>query len=212
MLKKLAPKSDFVDSNVAEGTKYSYRLTKQGTKYKKLSEPLVFPLTYSIPPQVLSAAYTRTTDGIRVKIKPSKPFVRMDIYADVDRVVSTGKDIATIKTERHPNSLDIVLTDKYGNKGNKYFISFMPTTVSLPDTPKNISAAILGNSLRIVWEGKISDTGYTAKVCSNVSCETYKTTVPFVTHKKKFDKCIDITVNAHDSYGTSENSTYKFCK
>lgn len=204
-LKVLAPKTDFIDTDVKEGQDYSYQIVQRTIKYKLVSEPRIYPVTYSIPPFVESA----TVENNSVTIKPSGDFIRLDVMSKGKSMIQTGKINFEITSDI--SEFSIVLTDKYGNKGVPYSVAVKREKPKTLDELTGLTTAYLGGSLRIVWDSVENAESYETKVCDS-SCETYKSNLPFINHKKAFDKCVDITVKALNSEATSKAKTTRYCK
>lgn len=210
----LTPKQDYLDTDVEIDKEYSYKLVKQTLKYKLISEPREYPVTFSPPPNVEDADVMIGGDNIIVDIKSTHPYTRMDVYTGGESIIQTGHDSFTINPEEvKDHTLSIVLMDIYGNKGTGYSIDLTPPKQPLPlEDITGLNAAYLGNALRIVWDSVENAANYEVTVCQDVSCETIKSKLPFIAYEKEFDKCIDIAVKALNPEQSSNTAKYRYCR
>ena len=127
---------------------------------------------------------------------------------------SSAPEVSGEPVRKNLTSVNIVLTDYFGNKGSAYTLSLLPPKEIIPPAKvTGLSAAYLGGVLRIVWDSSSEpNPTYEIKVCENVSCETQFSSLPFLVYQKEFDKCIDITVNALTTEGRSIDAKLRFCK
>lgn len=211
----LEPMGSFTDTDVLPGTQYIYRLTKRTLQYKLESAPVLRPLIYSIPPNILNASFERDEDILTVNVEPDADFMRMDIYSGRKSIVQTGYTTAFVPVDEiRSDSLKIVLTDIYGNKGRPYeLVTAQPEAPVPPPPVTGLEAVYVGGLVRIVWDlPDEKNHKYEVNVCSNVSCETETALLPYFIYKKEFDKCIDITVYALSADGRSEGAKTVYCK
>jgi len=200
----IAPKEQYLDKDVTPLQKYSYRFTKKTIKYGIVSDSVIKQVTYSAPPNVLSAEYK---DGV-IEIVPSKEFLRMDIYANGKSIVQTGRNFAEAPAE----NLSIVLTDKYGNAGSAYKINLKQTTKTVTvHSVAGLDAVKFDNDLRIFWNTSDAE-NYLVEICDGSSCEKTETTLPYEVYQKEFDNCLDITVYATSGKFISAPAVLHFCK
>jgi hypothetical protein len=209
----IEPKASFTDTDTIPNTEYRYRLVKKTPRFGFISQPVVHPITYSVPPSVIKADYSLSGDNVILTVTPSKPFIRMDVFSGGTDIKQTAKKTAVIsRSSVVSDTVSIQLTDRYANKGAVFTLPL--TKLSRQNPPEKVTglyAVLFENAVRIVWDSKPELT-YTVTICDNVSCETVNSALPYVIYKKEFDKCINITVNAQSSGGTSADTTTTFCR
>jgi len=212
----LEPGGEYTDTTVENDQAYNYRFTKQTLKYKLVSDSVVRPVVYSRPLTVESAEVIAGENGAAIDIVPSGDFLRMDVKSGNKTAAVTGYNDVFIPSEDiSGDELTIVLTDYYGNKGKPFTVSLQKKediNETLPEPVRNLYAAYIGEALRIVWDSSENAENYEINICSEVSCETILSKVPFAVYKKDIDSCLDIAVYAVGQNGRSGESALRFCR
>jgi len=214
MLTILDPRTDFIDEDVEREQPYLYRFTKRTVKYKLLSDPVVKPVVFNKPVNIAEALYTIAGETIELHINPTDQFMRMDIISGNKSIIQTGYQKVEIPLSEIINdTLSIRLTDYYGNTGEIYTLRLKEEPApERPAKPENLSAVLLGGTLRIVWDSRDSDYTYDVDICENVSCETINTLLPFAVYRNEFGKCLDITVYSVKNELKSDGESIRFCR
>lgn len=210
----IGPQSVYIDKEVSADQKYFYRVKKKTVKYGLLSSPYVFSLTYEKPLKIKNAQYLKTPLGYNISIDSSDIFMRFDVYSGGKSIAQTGGSSADVlSSEMSGNSLTLVLTDYYGNKGEMYKLEIpVEKKLMLPSAVETVTVLDYALNKRIAWSDNENTQSYIIEVCSGGACDIFTSVNTSIDYTKPFKTCIDISVTAVNGDGKSKPTKIKYCR